>query len=619
MKHRFFLLLPLLLCALLLWGCSYLANLSPTSPPPTEVTVPTTEAPRPNLIQQGEPWDTEGIFTELLISIPNVWSYTNAVGYGDFLLLYGYDTHLSDHRSVSLLLLDPLTGEVHGNSTFPSEGLCRPQIYGDRIYLADQDAGTIYELNDTLSITGQWKADPHDGFWYMGADQILYQFNEDRLEALDTATGESRILSDQNTGVSTINAVTPMVEMNFFHPDTGLSVPAVLDLDTGEILEPPITTSLRAVTYHKGVWLCTPTSGSSAYYLLQEQGRQRITIQEGYLNLLPTGDLLYQESDPLSLSLYTPEGTFLSGGILSEDPYYYLQSDLIWNESQKGYFLLVKGYEGDTHLLFWDLSKETWGSDLSTELLPEPSEAMAQLRTRADALEGEYGVDILIGEDCPTEFFDFRGEAITDWEEISAELDAIEIALGNYPAGFFRQLKFDGVQGIQICLIQNIEATDAERVGGIYNAFASQDSDRYTLVFDIPTTNEYTYYHEISHVIDRYLAWNVWEQEDALYSEVQWEALNPDGFQYAYSYGSDLSWFDYSYHTDWFIDSYAATYPTEDRARIMEYAMAEYNSYYFRQGTGLYEKLSYYARCIRDAFDTTGWPEVTTWEQYLTQ
>ena len=40
-------------------------------------------------------------------------------------------------------------------------------------------------------------------------------------------------------------------------------------------------------------------------------------------------------------------------------------------------------------------------------------------------------------------------------------------------------------------------------------------------------------------------------------------------------------------------------------------------SRYFEPGSGLRAKLEYYAECIRDCFDTEGWPEVLPWEQVL--
>ena len=57
------------------------------------------------------------------------------------------------------------------------------------------------------------------------------------------------------------------------------------------------------------------------------------------------------------------------------------------------------------------------------------------------------------------------------------------------------------------------------------------------------------------------------------------------------------------------------TYPTEDRATLFAAAMAKVPL--LEESPGMQAKLDYYARCIRDCFDTEGWPEVTAWEQPL--
>ena len=66
-----------------------------------------------------------------------------------------------------------------------------------------------------------------------------------------------------------------------------------------------------------------------------------------------------------------------------------------------------------------------------------------------------------------------------------------------------------------------------------------------------------------------------------------------------------------------FVDSYSTIKPTEDRARVLEYGMSQYGSWTFEDAPVLLAKLDYYCRCIRDAFDTTGWPDQVLWEQYL--
>ena len=65
-----------------------------------------------------------------------------------------------------------------------------------------------------------------------------------------------------------------------------------------------------------------------------------------------------------------------------------------------------------------------------------------------------------------------------------------------------------------------------------------------------------------------------------------------------------------------FIMDYSMTFPTEDRAVLMAAAM-QLKDWYFEDGSCNREKMRFYAECIRDCFDTDGWPEVTLWEQIL--
>ena len=60
----------------------------------------------------------------------------------------------------------------------------------------------------------------------------------------------------------------------------------------------------------------------------------------------------------------------------------------------------------------------------------------------------------------------------------------------------------------------------------------------------------------------------------------------------------------------------ATTFPTEDRAELLSAAML--NTYdAFEAGSGRRVKLQFYAACIRDCFNTEGWPETTLWELVL--
>ena len=114
--------------------------------------------------------------------------------------------------------------------------------------------------------------------------------------------------------------------------------------------------------------------------------------------------------------------------------------------------------------------------------------------------------------------------------------------------------------------------------------------------------------------------------------------MNPEGFDYYYAYidpngdsyewsGSseyttnDSAWYDGDTDSVYFIDAYSTTFPTEDRARLMEYLLSDvdYGPPAYFASVHLQEKLTYYFQCIRTKFDTTNWPEQTSWEQMLSE
>jgi hypothetical protein len=149
-------------------------------------------------------------------------------------------------------------------------------------------------------------------------------------------------------------------------------------------------------------------------------------------------------------------------------------------------------------------------------------------------------------------------------------------------------------------------------------AFVEQNEEKHMVVFDLGRGQlmEQDLYHEFSHLIDKKLQNMVDIGKKIKFSEEGWAALNPSGFVYCQDYRDVPDAYYYDGYDDHFIDIYSRTFPTEDRARILEYAMIG-AEFCFDTFHGLKTKLEYYCECIRDGFDTTGWPEVTKWEEML--
>jgi hypothetical protein len=114
-------------------------------------------------------------------------------------------------------------------------------------------------------------------------------------------------------------------------------------------------------------------------------------------------------------------------------------------------------------------------------------------------------------------------------------------------------------------------------------------------------------------VIDKHLQWDASLRPQALFSEEAWLSLQPEGFRYADSY-VDMSDATAGYeNSGYFVSRYSMTFPTEDRATLMAVMMSDKTV--LQENPGMAEKMRYYAACIRDCFDTEGWPETTLWEQ----
>ena len=235
------------------------------------------------------------------------------------------------------------------------------------------------------------------------------------------------------------------------------------------------------------------------------------------------------------------------------------------------------------------------------------------LYERAEALSERFGVKILIAEQCAAEYSSYNTYPMTAPDFVGEALDVLEECMGRYPEGFFRQLPHGTFEHIQIELVGALMLKEGveNQPDGIA-AFVQEQDGFIRIVFDGYMLEQDAVYHEFSHVIDRRLDWDAQIRDDALFSEASWLALQPEGFAYAMSY-TEMQEQTLRYaNTGYFVSDYSMTYPTEDRATLIAAAITQ--SPFLDGNSAMLEKLEYYARCIRDCFDTQDWPEVVSWE-----
>lgn len=577
-------------------------------------TIPQTDPPLPWIYAEGMRWDAAGSLLELPLTIPDGLHYQSAMELNGDLLLWSIDDHLQDSFTLELCFLDLDTGDVIAQKDVTVSGYIAPQPFMDAIYVCDNESGSVYELDKFLQPVREWKIAASTGNWFIGSNQTVYQITEDsHAYVVDLKTGGSTplISGDPETWMYLISETTAYVE--YYRLDTGAKAMAILDLTTGQLHSDPFEKRDSHIEMLDGIWLCSQYDDQHIYYLDDANQRYSIITGEAYIDLLPGKQLLLSSYDSGDLRLYDIDGSLISKCTLYEQTGFYSASVLIWSEKYNGYFLWLSAEGAGGRLLFWDISVETEGDALQLQAVAPPEEMQAILDDRVDAVSSELGVNILIGNECDTEFSDFTATVVTDPERIHAAIDILYDALSDYPKGFIPQLRYGSIRSINIQLVSDLIATGNGRYGDGYIAFAQEMWDHYLIVIDIDDVGVDTYYHEFSHIIDSYLAWDATQREDAIFSEEGWNDCNPGWFA-GYTY--DYSWEQTLRNYDWFIDTYSTINPTEDRARVMEYAMSEYGALYFDGKKGLEGKLDYYCRCIRDAFDTTGWADHTLWEQY---
>lgn len=239
-------------------------------------------------------------------------------------------------------------------------------------------------------------------------------------------------------------------------------------------------------------------------------------------------------------------------------------------------------------------------------------DGLAACKLYAEEIGSKYGIEVSIYKDAAaTEPWDYDLEYEYLATVTKRELELLDEHLAHYPEGFLKTLSgyFDG---IRICIVRSITGTVES--GSLDTANGVQFMDGYTacIALAAPENTEYALYHELCHLIDTAVI-----TESGAYD--RWDQLNPKGFAYDYDYivNRNRSNDEYLQESNRsFIDAYAMSFPKEDRARIMEYAMTPGNEAYFVSLT-MQSKLKLLCEGIREAFGLKKSPETFLWEQYL--
>jgi len=397
----------------------------------------------------------------------------------------------------------------------------------------------------------------------------------------------------------------------------------MLDLAGGKLVGTPFAGAVYGAGYRDGVWFAGEMGEDNAYLVYEGGELRRFALgKTGGIAMLLDGAphilvIRYGENGAAEYELYGADGSFLSR--CSQPDNTVISYEPVWSERDNGYFLIFTDWEKGDGLYFWDLSVQQTGEALAMH--PKEEEKLvgeavdAALYERAVQIGKRYGFTVKIAELTDTRFSDHTAEQVLDEATISAALDILEEALSAYPAGYTGQLTYGTQYEVEVQLIGATWRDGAGDTGFTdFSAFTDIQAGRTVVALDINRLSglEQTIHHELAHVADDRLQFAAQLRPDALYSADAWNALNPSGFAYTDDYYTMPA----GGYEDWFINLYAQTFAKEDFARTMEYAMMGRWDV-FEGYEGRTAKLEYLCRCLRDGFDTAGWPEQTVWEQTL--
>ena len=621
-------LFTILCLLLLLTGCAGGAEYSARSEAPEKaahLSAPVAVRPVPPTLLDGlTPLEGYDNIYEIPTQAPEGLLYPSMMEFCGQLLFFSHDYNTKSEKSeIHLVTMNCFTGQVTAQAHITVEGYVFPQIRGEVLYLCDSSLGYVKCLDKQLNLISDQTMNLYGTQWLVNKDgTALYQmeFGGDCM-VVDLATGESKPYEAEIDlhGMFSTERSNDHAFLSYVGGQELLNCVGSLDFATGALEVAPFDDTISSVTRCGDRWLGYRFDSGYSYY----DGQQRWVIQppEEYdvLQVRETGHLLVRNYYTRHLMLYNTDGSFLDECTLELDTEAFPNDDLTWSDFYQGYFVTATNHDGECQLFLWQPGGHT-GSDLELtaeeeyEAVPVGNAVDPALYQRAAQLSEKYGMEIRIADQCGTEYSDYTTVQVTDEEAITAALDTLDKAFSAYPEGFFSQLSYGSIRKIQVHLSGALTGQESHEMSSA-GAFTQPVGDVYLMVMDIYQYQlEANFHHELSHIIDNNLDWHS-QYEDTLFSEEDWRALSPDDVEYSFSYG----YWPPSYEEGaqgYFVDDYSRTYPTEDRARIFEYAMSDWH-YVFDENQPLMEKLDYYARCIRDCFNTDGWPEVAPWEEPL--
>ncbi len=281
--------------------------------------------------------------------------------------------------------------------------------------------------------------------------------------------------------------------------------------------------------------------------------------------------------------------------------------------------------EGDLEIYIFDLPSAKSGAsgEAIETLITTPKALWEEIHSIAEKTEADTGVELYYAaEGNDFIIFDYVGQAEKDVFSVYSTIKTVSEILYLYPEGMLREAYSETHRGLQIYLcgtLYGLGGGSLDTAGGL-----TTESDGYIVVaLDINNSPAFDLPHELSHVFDRRITYMSSVSGNDYMEE--WISATPLDDAYTYTY-SDY-WYNEDYTVDyendiediWFLDGYSRTYPTEDRARIMEHLFNTDNQLLLEmlQHENIQTKARLYCRILRDCFESCNIEGTLYWEQSL--
>lgn len=603
----------LLAVMLLLSGCG--SEDSPTEPVQT---APQPTTPPPDYVTYQDA-DSVEILTQGAVSCYSIQGedyYGFLPMNGGVLLLSGTkETTLTYVKDVKQPLQYTLTGNLLSmDALWLTElGLC----------YYDQTAHSLVFLDETLIESSRISLpEALDGLPVLSANgQLVYYYDAQALRCLELRSGISRLLKESRYPqhqVQRLHFNDTVLECHV--SDDHVDKTIFISTQTGATLfeaQTPVQLQSRGEAYFAR-W----TEGEQELLLFGNRGEtiQRLTpVADGTFHPLFGTQFLVSyatDSTGTTLTCYDLEqGNSLSqvrlAGIAGP------MGMVVQKETGEIWFFAENLFIGESAIYCWNptaagqILENSFLTPYYTAESPD-REGLKRCQDQAEALAKTYGIRIDLWEDAdsplPKEYRVTTEYMVAVYERY---LPILEQALSAFPKTVYQKLGRQSQNGkLTLSLVRELYGTNELGSQTLEDGAHFWSNGSSYLVLVMNEQLEQNLYHELFHAMDSYILTETKTYDD-------WRKLNPTGFTYDYSYITNEYRDPKDYlepETRAFIDLYSMSYPKEDRARILQYAMTEGNEDYFTSKI-MKKKLETLCTGIRKAFKLGDGDYL--WEQYL--